>query len=148
MNELQRAKAKAGSPGQHGHANKTADSSGPVSNARYAHEAAARVVSRRGAAHGIAVVQSGSGATCGAPRGLALLRKPGAPGREAAGAASRTSDAEARHARRHAAPAAKDAADQTRRRADKGTRAGLGTPRLAPRADRRPAPAAVAAALA
>ena len=48
--------------------------------------------------------------------GLALLRKPGAPGREAAGAASRTSDAETRRARRHAAPAAKDAADQTRPR--------------------------------
>ena len=84
-----------------------------------------------------------------APRGMALLREPGAPRREAGRAASRTSDAETRRARRHAAPAAKDAAaDQTRRRADKGTRKWLGAPRLAPRADRRPAPAAVAAALA
>ncbi len=78
-------------------------------------------------------------------RNLDLVQHPVEQAREAAGAASRTSDAEARHARRHAAPAAKDAADQTRRRADKGTRAGLGPPRLAPRADRRPAPAAVAA---
>ena len=43
-------------------------------------------------------------------RGLALLRKPGAPWTRSRRAASRTSDAETRHARRHAAPAAKDAA--------------------------------------
>ena len=54
----QRAKTKAGSPGQHGHANKAADSYGDQSRARDAHEAAPRVVSRRGAAHGVAVVDS------------------------------------------------------------------------------------------
>ena len=131
LNELRRARAKAGSPGQHGHANKAADSYGDQSRARDAHEAAARVVSRRGAAHGVAVVDSGSGATCTAPRGLALLREPGAPRREAARAASRTGDAETRRARRHAAPAAKDAAAVQTRPAE--TRERLGPPRLAPR---------------
>ena len=104
-------------------------------------KATPRVVSRHGAAHGVAVVMSGSGTTCRAPRGLALLREPGAAGREAAGTASRTSDAETRRARRHAAPAA----DQTRP-VIVGTR--VAPPRLAPRADRRPATRAVAAALA
>ena len=109
LNELQRASAKAGSPGHHGHASKAADLHGPLSHSRYADEAAARVVSGRGAAHGVALVDSGSGATCTAPRGLALLREPGAARREGARAARHKTN----RARRHAAPAKDAAADQT-----------------------------------
>ena len=105
LNELHRARAKAGSPSHHGHASKTPGSHN-LSRARHAHEAAARVVPRRGAAHGVAVVDSGSGTTCTAPRGLALLREPGAARCEAGRAACRKTTC----ACRHAAPAAKDAA--------------------------------------
>ena len=72
---------------------------------------------------------------------LAALER--APGREAAARAARH---KTNRARRHAATAAKDAAaDQTR---PAGVGKELGPPRLAARADRRPTPAAVAAALA
>ena len=93
----------------HGHANKAADIYGGVSGTRNAHEAAARVVSRRGAAHSVALVDSGSGATCTAESGLALLREPGAAGRKA----NRTARHKTSRARRHAAPAKDAAAVQT-----------------------------------
>ena len=55
LNELRRARAKAGSP--NGHASKTPGSHN-LSRARHAHEAAPRVVSGRGAAHAVALVKS------------------------------------------------------------------------------------------